>query len=232
MNNIKYFPDYRNVFKDERLKYYFKPVCTIGEYHLLTIDGIFCIKNYRFAENDCFGFRLKDGKYEFLGNLDCFGNNDVEKLYEVLEKDFEKNKSNYPNEKVKIDDYVKKILSEVEGVSFEEEQDLEYYIESFYCYNMAKYYYELNNKIVSVKALTQNYGVTPEEDLFIEKEELINCLGDFFINIEYELELTPQPTEQMCVMGMDVVEFTMWGEIVGILYDEKEDVIYLKEQHS
>ena len=63
MNNIKYFPDYRNVFKDERMKYYFKPVCTIGKYHLLTVDGIFCIKNYRFAENDCFGFRLKDGKY-------------------------------------------------------------------------------------------------------------------------------------------------------------------------
>lgn len=57
-------------------------------------------------------------------------------------------------------------------------------------------------------------------------------MGDFFINIEYELELTPAPTEDMCIMGVDVVEFTMWGEIVGLLYNEKDNIIYLKEQHS
>ena len=71
MENVKFFPDYKEVFIDERLKYYFKPICTIGKYHFLTIDGIFCIRNYKFAENDYFGFKLKDGKYEFLGNLDC-----------------------------------------------------------------------------------------------------------------------------------------------------------------
>lgn len=232
MENIKFFPDYKDVFIDEKLKYYFKPVCTIGKYHFLTVDGIFCIKNYKFAENYCFGFRLKDGKYEFLGDLDCFGKNDIEKLYEILEKDFEENKKDYLDKKVKIDDYVENILSRIEGITFEEEQDLNYYIESFYCYNMAKYYYELNKKVVSVKALTENYAIAPEEDLIIEKEELINCLGDFFINIEDELELTPVPTGEMCIMGIDVVEFTMWGEIVGLLYDEKEDIIYLREQHS
>lgn len=33
-------------------------------------------------------------------------------------------------------------------------------------------------------------------------------------------------------MGVDVVKFTMCGEVVGLLYNEKEDIIYLKEQHS
>ncbi len=70
MKDIKYFPDYKDVFVDEKLKYYFKPICTIGDYHFLTIDGIFCIKNYKYSENYYFGFRLKDGKYEFLGNLE------------------------------------------------------------------------------------------------------------------------------------------------------------------
>ena len=37
---------------------------------------------------------------------------------------------------------------------------------------MAKYYYELNKKVVSVKALTENYGITPEDELLIDKEEL------------------------------------------------------------
>ena len=83
-----------------------------------------------------------------------------------------------------------------------------------------------------LKALTENYGITPEDELLIDKEELKNCLGDFFVNIEYELELTPEPTEDMCVIGIEIIPFTMWGEIVGLLYDEKEDIIYLKEQHS
>ena len=87
-------------------------------------------------------------------------------------------------------------------------------------------------KKVSVKSLTANYGITPEDELLIDKEDLKNCLGDFFINIEYELELTPFPTEDMCVMGVDVVPFTMCGEIVGLLYDKKENIIYLREQHS
>ena len=87
MKDIKYFPDYKDVFVDEKLKYYFKPICTIGNYHFLTIDGIFCIKDYKYSENYYFGFRLKDRKYEFLGNLDCFGDNDIEKLYEILEKE-------------------------------------------------------------------------------------------------------------------------------------------------
>ena len=43
MENVKFFPDYKEVFIDERLKYYFKPICTIGKYHFLTIDGIFWI---------------------------------------------------------------------------------------------------------------------------------------------------------------------------------------------
>ena len=232
MKDIKYFPDYKDVFVDEKLKYYFKPICTIGNYYFLTIDGIFCIKDYKYSENYYFGFRLKDGKYEFLGNLDCFGDNDIEKLYEILEKDFEKNKKDYLDKKMKIADYVKNIFSKIGEIKFDEEQDLEYYIESFYCYNMAKYYYELNKKIVSVKSLTANYGITPEDELLIDKEDLKNCLGDFFINIEYELELTPFPTEDMCVMGVDVVPFTMCGEIVGLLYDKKENIIYLREQHS
>lgn len=232
MENVKFFPDYKEVFIDERLKYYFKPICTIGKYHFLTIDGIFCIRNYKFAENDYFGFKLKDGKYEFLGNLDCFRKDDVERLYDILERDFEENKKFYLDKKIKIANYVENILSKIGEITFEEEQDLEYYIESFYCYNMAKYYYELNKKVVSVKALTENYGITPEDELLIDKEELKNCLGDFFINIEYELELTPAPTEDMCIMGVDVVEFTMWGEIVGLLYNEKDNIIYLKEQHS
>lgn len=232
MENIKFFPDYKDIFIDENLKYYFKPICTIGNYHFLTVDGIFCIKNYKYSENDYFGFKLKDGKYEFLGNLDCFGNNEIEKLYEILEKDFEKNKKDYLSKKIKIVNYVKNIFSKIGEIKFDEEQDLEYYIESFYCYNMAKYYYELNKKIVSVKALTENYGITPEDELFIDKEELKNCLGDFFINIEYELELTTAPIEDMCVMGIEVIPFTMCGEIVGLLYDEKEDIIYLREQHS
>lgn len=232
MESVKFFPSPEEVFLDEKLKYYFKPICTIGKYHFLTVDGIFCINSYKFSENDYFGFKLKEGRYEFLGDLDCFGKNDVEKVYSILEKDFEENKKDYFEKKVKISNYVKNILLKIGEVNFEEEQDLEYYIESFYCYNMAKYYYELNKKIVSVKALTENYGVTPEEDLFIDKEDLKNCLGDFFVNIEYELKLTQAPIEDMCVMGVDVVEFTMWGEIVGLLYDEKDDIIYLKEQHS
>lgn len=232
MENIKFFPNYKEIFIDERLKYYFKPICTIGKYHFLTVDGIFCIRNYKFAENDYFGFKLKDGKYEFLGDLNCFGKNDVERLYDILEKDFEENKKSYLDKKIKIANYVEKILPKIKGINFEEEQDLEYYIESFYCYNMAKYYYEINKKIVSVKALTEDYGITPEDELIIDKEELKNCLGDFFINLEYELELTPDPTEDMCVMGIEIIPFTMWGEIVGLLYDEKEDIIYLKEQHS
>lgn len=232
MKNIKFFPDYKDVFIDEKLKYYFKPICTIGDYHFLTVDGIFCIKSYKFSENYYFGFKLKDGKYEFLGNVDCFGKNDVERLYEILERDFEENKKHYLDKKIKIVNYVEDILNKIEGIIFEEEQDLEYYIESFYCYNMAKYYYELKEKVVSVKALTENYGITPENELLIDKEELKNCLGDFFVNIEDELELTPAPTEDMCVMGMEIIPFTMWGEIVGLLYDEKEDIIYLREQHS
>lgn len=232
MKNIKFFPNYKDVFIDEKLKYYFKPICTIGDYHFLTVDGIFCIKSYKFSENYYFGFKLKDGKYEFLGNIDCFGKNDVERLYEILERDFEENKKYYLDKKIKIVNYVENILNKIEGIIFEEEQDLEYYIESFYCYNMAKYYYELKEKVVSVKALTENYGITPEDELLIDKEELKNCLGDFFVNIEDELELTPAPTEDMCVMGMEIIPFTMWGEIVGLLYDEKEDIIYLREQHS
>ena len=96
MENVRFLPDYKEVFINKKLKYYFKPICTIGDYHYLTVDGIFCIRNYKFAENDYFGFKLKDGKYEFLGNLpDCFGKNDVERLYDILERDFEENRKFY-----------------------------------------------------------------------------------------------------------------------------------------
>ena len=170
-----------------------------------------------------------DNMYYIIHNVDY--NKPIEFVVKFY-RDFEENKKFYLDKKIKIANYVENILSKIGEITFEEEQDLEYYIESFYCYNMAKYYYELNKKVVSVKALTENYGITPEDELLIDKEELKNCLGDFFINIEYELELTPAPTEDMCIMGVDVVEFTMWGEIVGLLYNEKDNIIYLKEQHS
>lgn len=203
---VVYYKEIDKSVTEEEILEKYKPYEEDENY--FPIEGEFSLK-----------FELRDGYFSD-------SNDDFREIVDEEMKKF------YLDKKIKIANYVENILSKIGEITFEEEQDLEYYIESFYCYNMAKYYYELNKKVVSVKALTENYGITPEDELLIDKEELKNCLGDFFINIEYELELTPAPTEDMCIMGVDVVEFTMWGEIVGLLYNEKDNIIYLKEQHS
>ncbi|MFX3839216.1 hypothetical protein ACJBS6_11355, partial [Streptococcus suis] len=80
-NGVILYPKASDVFTDERLACYFRPLLSFAcrqdgreyTFHLLGTDGLYCEREYRNAENNFFGFRYVAGKYEFLGDLAVFG---------------------------------------------------------------------------------------------------------------------------------------------------------------
>jgi len=78
--------------------------------------------------------------------------------------------------------YLKKISKTLFKAKFDKNQDINYYAESFYCYQISKLHYQQAGIVTSCKVLTANY-VQGEDPLLLSVDGLGGVLCDFFVNI-------------------------------------------------
>lgn len=234
------FPQAANVFDDPSLQCYFKPLLTVKKHvlgkeyniHLLSTDGIFPEKIFLNSERYFWGFRYKEGKYHFIGKTETFGNSNFTELYSVLKNDFQKNRDRYLENKISYKDYYNEKKELIKSVArFTKEQDPQYFAESFYCYEFTKYYFEKYGKFCHVNEITENYG-HDENDILLSTEDMNWCLGEFFINLEYNLENCYNINENMAVCGTEGFRFTCMGGTSIAFVNTEQDIIYILEYFS
>lgn len=237
--NIHLYPDIENVFIDKSLGIFFKPILTAktlvnGEdyhIHIVSTDGLFCKNEYKYSENNFFGFKYINGKYEFLGDLAVF--DDYEKIYELhnaLEEDFTQNKDTYLKEKRTVDDYLENILQQLEKNNFYNFSNTEYYAEAFYSYNFTKYFYEKFGVHKHISVITENYGKNTDPFL-LDKKEALSILEEFLINMNYNLKKDYQINENMLVTATEISRFMsiVRDGIVFSLLDTTNKIVYILE---
>ncbi|MGN7810723.1 hypothetical protein [Flavobacterium sp. 22076] len=237
--NIHLYPDIENVFIDKSLGIFFKPILTAktlvnGEdyhIHIVSTDGLFCKNEYKYSENNFFGFKYINGKYEFLGDLAVF--DDYEKIYELhnaLEEDFTQNKDTYLKEKRTVDDYLENILQQLEKNNFYNFSNTEYYAEAFYSYNFTKYFYEKFGVHKHISVITENYGKNTDPFL-LNKKEALSILEEFIINIDHNLKNNYQINQNMFVAATEISRFMsiIRDGIVLSLLDTSNKIVYILE---
>jgi hypothetical protein len=242
-SQIELYPQIENILADTSLKYYFRPLLTNTQvidgkeykFHLLGTDGLFCEKKFKNSEGYFFGFDYNNGKYKFLGKLECFEEYEkIPALYDFLQQDFRNKKDEYLNSKLKFNDYFKQIEKELKkNTNFNNFYYVECYADAFYSYEFTKYHYEQTGIHKHISVLTENYGEN-EDDFLFSRDNAMNVLEEFFINLEYNLENDYGINKEMFCCATDEFRFMSicGGGMVFVLFDKNNDKIYLLRYHS
>ncbi|WP_129746430.1 hypothetical protein [Flavobacterium anhuiense] len=237
--NIQLYPNIENVFVDKSLGIFFKPLLTIKtlindedySIHIISTDGLFCKNQYKYSENNFFGFKYINGKYEFLGELDVFDDYEkIHKLHNALEKDFTQNRDTYLKEKRTVDDYLENILLQLEKNNVYDFSNAEYYAEAFYSYNFTKYFYEKFGVHKHISVITENYGKNTDPFL-LDKKEALSILEEFLINMNYNLKSDYQINQNMLMAATEISRFMTIARdgIVFSLLDTTNKIVYILE---
>ncbi|RYJ39758.1 hypothetical protein NU08_1427 [Flavobacterium anhuiense] len=199
--------------------------------HIISTDGLFCKNQYKYSENNFFGFKYINGKYEFLGELDVFDDYEkIHKLHNALEKDFTQNRDTYLKEKRTVDDYLENILLQLEKNNVYDFSNAEYYAEAFYSYNFTKYFYEKFGVHKHISVITENYGKNTDPFL-LDKKEALSILEEFLINMNYNLKSDYQINQNMLMAATEISRFMTIARdgIVFSLLDTTNKIVYILE---
>ena len=188
------YPSFSEVFTTKELLGIFYPLCTVSEnLHFVSSNGLWMDEKYE-SESNSFEytkFDFKNGKYNFKGDIRLYKGYEYAKLiFPILENDFETNGKNYLQEKLKTKLYLKRIkkllpLQKIDDI------DLEYYLETFYEFQINKLNYNLNGKFGEFAHLIEGWGkhespIVYEDDvnsdarLQIQDNTNVNTLKDYF----------------------------------------------------
>lgn len=152
---IELYPKFENVFIDDTLKGIFYPLCslTLDQYpdkifHFISSNGLWMDENFE-TESNTFSYTLFDvidNKYKFNGNIKLYkGFEEAKKIFESLQKDFENNGETYLKNQVQTDNYVEQ-QKHLLRIETNDDFDLDYYLQTFYEFEINKLNFELNNK--------------------------------------------------------------------------------------
>lgn len=239
-NIVEFYPKIENVLTDISLNCYFRPLLTYNyniddkyyQIHLLCTDGLYCEGKIKYSESNFFGFDYNGGKYKFLGNIKCFMNYKIiPKLYDFLLKDFMEKKDDYLNNKVSTDTYLGSISDKICKLFPAKYSDsITDYAEAFYSYEFTKYYYEQTGKHKHISVVTENYGEN-EDDFLLSKNDALNILEEYFINLKYMQKNTYEITKEMFCCAVESSRFMsiIGGRLVFTLLDKNNDKVYLLE---
>lgn len=146
---LSHYPNFEDVFLDKKLEGFFYPLCSLyfsGKeddkkqvFHLVSCNGLWLDQAEESAGlNEGFSaFELKDGKYDFKGDLKPFkGHTDIPDLYRFLKEDFERSGAEYLNMGMTEEEYEDHVASHYTKQS--ESFDSAYYIHTFFNYSIKK----------------------------------------------------------------------------------------------
>ena len=240
---IELYPKIENVLADTSLKCYFHPLLTYRhtingkdyKIHLLGTDGLYCEESFLNSERNFFGFDYNDGKYKFLGNIECFiGYEKIPMVYDFLIRDFQENKDGYLSGKVSTEKYLKGIENELKKLAnFENFDAITYYAEAIYSYEFTKYNYEKTGEHVHISAITDNF-VKDKNNFLLDKNDALSVLDEFFINLQWNLENDYGISKDMFCCATDRFRFmSIVGDgMVFALLDKSVEKIYILEYSS
>ena len=237
---IEIYPKIENVLADTQLKCYFHPLLTYTytlsqkdyKIHLLATDGLYCEKIFLNSENNFFGFGYNDGKYEFLGNIECFVEYDkIPMVYDFLIKDFQENKDAYLQNKISTQAYLKKIEDKLKKLAnFKDFDYMNYYAEAIYSYEFTKYHYEKTGIHSHISVITENYG-KDDSDFLLAKDDALGILDEFFMNLQWNLQNDYGVSKAMFCCATDTYRFMsiIGGSVAFAFLDKSLDKVYILE---
>ncbi|WP_232699164.1 hypothetical protein [Brevibacillus daliensis] len=235
---ITLYPKANDVFVDESLACYFRPLLTFSyvhegtaySLHLLGTDGLYCEGEYRNSENNFWGFRYVAGKYEFLGDLQVFGEENVPDVHAFLQADFAENKDHYLNDKITVAEYKGRIQADLSEVA---NFNADYYAEAFYSYEFTKYYYERTGEFRHITELTEGWGHN-DEDVLIDQETAQEMSEEFFMNLTWNVTHDYGIDESLVCGAVERYRFmsVIGGGTVLALLKPVEQTVYLLEYFS
>ncbi|QQP12274.1 hypothetical protein FJQ98_24800 [Lysinibacillus agricola] len=236
---ITLYPKASDVFVDVRLACYFRPLLSFTdvvegtEYilHVLGTDGLFCEEEYLNAENNFWGFRYIDGKYDFLGDLRTFGDGNVQDIYAFLQADFAKNKNYYMENKITVNTYKMGIQDGLNQLA--KNFDVDYYADAFYSYEFTKYHYKCTGEFRHITELTEGWG-HDDTEVLIGREEAQEMSEEFFMNLKWNVTHDYGIDESLIRGATERYRFMsiIGGGTVFILLKPKEQTVYLLEYFS
>jgi len=119
----------------------------------------------------------------------------------------------------------------IEKAKIDDEYDnLNYYIESFYSYELVKYQYQSTGIIKSFDEITKAWTIS--FDFIYDEEDIQNIMDEFFINLEYNLANSYDISENMACFGMAAYSFMRHKDMVFALADAENDRVYMLEYFS
>jgi hypothetical protein len=126
---------------------------------------------------------------------------------------------------------VKNIGSQLKNLGeFDDFENILYYAEAFYGYEFTKYYYEKTGTHRHISVVTEGYGENTN-DFLLKKDDAINMLGEFFINLKYNLQNDYDINEEAFCCAADEWRFTsiICSCEVFALLNKNADKVYILE---
>ena len=146
---IKMYPSFNEVFTNEELLGVFYPLCSVeNQLHFVSSNGLWMDEQFETENNttEYAKFELKNGKYDFKGDIRLYkGYEYAKNVFSILETNFNVNGKNYLTNRLKTELYIEKI-KKILPPQTTEEIDLDYYLQTFYEFNINKLNYNLNGK--------------------------------------------------------------------------------------
>lgn len=243
LKGVQLYPKAKDVLDDEELECFFRPLLTIKQnikgkeflIHVILSLGISAEKlseGYKFSENGFFGFEYNAGKYKYLGSKDIFYNYDLTKgLNRYLQADFIEQKEIYLSKKIAMEAYIERMMEKIRSiVQVGNCDNLRCYLESFYSYELTKYQYQATGSFRSFKEIIEGWKTSSD---FIHSENSIdNVIGEFFLNLKYNLKNFYGITSNMACFGIDAFNFMENKDMLFTLVDEEKERVYMLEYCS
>lgn len=225
---VRHYPDFEDVFLDEKLEGFFYPLCTLSffkkeadkrqVFHLVSYNGLWLDETQESAElNEGFSaFELKEGKYDFKGDLKSFkGHAHIPGLYRFLKEDFERSGVDYLNTGMTEEGYKAHIAAHYtkELESF----DSTYYINTFFNYGIRKLKQTNQHAKKFFSAFNTKDFIAGGEELIINEKHY-----SFPVNL---VNAIPLGACWLCEYGVD-------GNNTFAFYDPEKSIVYNVNQYS
>jgi hypothetical protein len=186
---IKMYPSFEEIFATGELRGIFYPLCSVGEnLHFVSSNGLwfdeqFCTENNTFAFTK---FEITNGKYDFKGDIRLYkGYESAQKIFPILEKDFEENGTKYFRAKMKTAAYIETISKVLPNCA--DDFDFKYYVQTFYEFSINKLNFRQNGKFGEFRHLIDDWGKHESPIVYTENDNRIEeVLSDFEIINGYQ----------------------------------------------
>ena len=227
---ITMYPPFNEVFFDNNLLGIFYPLCSVNKnLHFVSSNGFWMDEQYETNYNTLLYTRFEldnSSRYCFKGDIRLYKGYEYAKIiYPILERDFTENGKNYLHDKVKTENYIllsKKLIP----IETKKDIDLNYYLQTFYEFNINKLNYTLNEKFGEFNRLFIE-GL-PEENSPIVYED-----ADSMEEVEEVVEDNIDLIKDHLAIGKVVGdEFFTDGNDTALYFNKKENTVLLINYYS